>query len=114
MENKIIKSSMGFYSIELKVANMRNVQSFTLYPEITEAGEVWLQSDKRFIAVNLFDSKAVINKSNKNYASRHDLIFGGITFNFDKEIIAELKNHYENHKVGTNQVKSGDTVLLTF
>jgi hypothetical protein len=113
MENKIIKCSMGFYDINLKVANMRNVQSFTLYPNVTEAGEVWLQSDKRFIAVNLFDSKAVINKSNKNYANRLDLLTG-ITFDFDKEVIAELKNHYENHKVGTNQVKSGDTVLLTF
>jgi hypothetical protein len=114
MENKIIKCSMGFYGIELKVANMRNSQKFSLYPGVTEAGEVWLQSNKRFIAVNVFDGKAVINKSNKNYASRHDLIFGGITFDFDKEIIAELKNHYENHKVGTNQVKSGDTVLLTY
>ena len=113
MENKTIKSSMGFYSIELKVANMRNVQSFTLYPEITSAGEVWLQSDKRFIAVNVFDGKAVINKSNKNYANRLDLLTG-ITFDFNKEVIAELKNHYENHKVGTNQVKSGDTVLLTY
>jgi hypothetical protein len=114
MENKKIKSSMGFYDINLKVANMRNVQSFTLYPKVTEAGEVWLQSDKRFIAVNVFDGKAVINKSNKNYASRHDLILGGITFDFDKDVIAELKDHYENHKVGTNQVKSGDTVLLTY
>lgn len=104
---------MGFYDINLKVANMRNVQSFTLYPKITEAGEAWLQSDKRFIAVNVFDSRAVINKSNKNYANRLDLLTG-ITFDFDKDVIAELKDHYENHKVGTNQVKSGDTVLLTY
>ena len=110
----IKKSNMGFYEIKLKVANMRNIQEFTLYPEVTESGEVWLQSDKRFIAVNVFDGRAVINKSNKNYASRHDLIFGGITFNFDQDLINELKEHYENHKVGTNQVKSGDTVLLTF
>ena len=105
---------MGFYRIELKVANMRNSQRFIMYPGIMRDSEVWLQSDKRFIAVNLLDGKAVINKSNKNYASRHDLIFGGITFDFDKDLISELKAHYENHKVGTNQIKSGDTVLLTY
>ena len=110
----IKKSNMGFYSIELKVANMRNAQNFSMYPGVTEAGEVWLQSSKRFIAINVFDGRAVINKSNKNYASRHDLIFGGITFDFDKDLLNELKEHYENHKVGTNQVKSGDTVLLTY
>ena len=110
----IKKSNMGFYSIELKVANMRNAQEFSLYPGVTEAGEVWLQSSKRFIAVNVFDGRAVINKSNKNYANRYDLVLGGITFDFDKDLISELKAHYENHKVGTNQIKSGDTVLLTF
>lgn len=113
MENKIIKSSMGFYKIELKVANMRKVQRFSIYPGIMRDCEVWLQSGGRFIAVNLLDGKAVINKSNKDYPNRQDLLTG-ITFDFDKEIIAELKNHYENHKVGTNQVKSGDTVLLTY
>jgi len=113
MENKIIKSSMGFYDINLKVANMRKVQRFSIYPGIMGDCEVWLQSDSRFIAVNLLDNKAVINKSNKNYPNRLDLLTG-ITFDFDKDVIAELKDHYENHKVGTNQVKSGDTVLLTF
>jgi hypothetical protein len=109
----IKKDSMGFYSIELKVANMRNAQDFSMYPEVTEAGEVWLQSSKRFIAVNVFDGRAVINRSNKNYANRYDLLFG-ITFDFDKDLISELKEHYENHKAGTNQIKSGDTVLLTY
>jgi hypothetical protein len=113
MENKIIKTNMGFYKIELKIANMRKSQKFSIYPGIMRDCEVWLQSSKRFIAVNLLDGKAVINKSNKNYANRLDLLTG-ITFNFDKELIAELKDHYENHKVGTNQVKSGDTVLLTY
>lgn len=111
--NKIKKSNMGFYSIELKVANMRNAQKFTMYPGVMRDFEVWLQSGKRFIAVNLLDNKAVINKSNKNYPNRLDLL-NGIIFDFDKDLINELKNHYENHKVGTNQVKSGDTVLLTF
>jgi hypothetical protein len=113
MENKIIKTSIGFYKIELKVANMRKSQKFSIYPGIMRDCEVWLQSSKRFIAVNLLDSKAVINKSNKDYPNRQDLLTG-ITFDFDKEIISELKNHYVNHKVGTNQVKSGDTVLLTY
>jgi hypothetical protein len=113
MENKIIKSSMGFYNINLKVANMRNTQRFSIYPGVMGDCEAWLQSGKRFMAVNLLDGKAVINRSNKNYPNRLDLLTG-ITFDFDKEIIAELKNHYENHKVGTNQVKSGDTVLLTY
>ena len=58
----IKKSNMGFYSIELKVANMRNAQNFSMYPGVTEAGEVWLQSSKRFIAINVFDGRAVINK----------------------------------------------------
>ena len=104
---------MGFYRIELKVANMRNAQRFIMYPGIMRDCEVWLQSDKRFIAVNLLDSKAVINRSNKNYPNRLDLTTG-ITFDFDKDLINELKEHYENHKVGTNQIKSGDTVLLTY
>ena len=105
---------MGFYRIELKVANMRNAQRFIMYPGIMRDSEVWLQSDKRFIAVNLLDSKAVINRSNKNYPNRLDLATTGITFDFDKDLINELKEHYENHKVGTNQIKSGDTVLLTY
>ena len=104
---------MGFYSIELKVANMRNAQRFIMYPGIMRDCEVWLQSDKRFIAVNLLDGNAVINKSNKNYPNRLDLATG-IEFDFNKDLLNELKDHYENHKVGTNQIKSGDTVLLTY
>ena len=104
---------MGFYRIELKVANMRNSQRFIMYPGIMRDSEVWLQSDKRFIAVNLFEGKAVINRSNKNYPNHLDLLTG-ITFDFDKDLINELTEHYANHKVGTNQVKSGDTVLLTY
>ena len=113
MKNKIIKTNMGFYHINLKVANMRHSQEFTLYPKITENNEVWLQSSKRFIAVNTLDGKAVINRNNKNYVSRGDLLTG-IIFDFDKDIISELKTHYEEHKAGTNQIKSGNTVVLTY
>lgn len=51
-----------------KVANMRNEQEFILYPY--SGGDIInLQSDKRFMQVNLKTGEGIINGSNKNYAN---------------------------------------------
>ena len=48
----IKKDRNGFLSIDLKVANMRNVQNFTVYP-YDGGDEIKIQSDKRIASINI-------------------------------------------------------------
>lgn len=106
----INKTRMGFYEVKLKIANMRNAQEFTLYPDL-ENNTAFLQSEKRFILVNLLTGKGLVTPKNREYPRPHD---ASLVFAADSELIEALKTHYANHKVGTNEFKSGNTVILTY
>lgn len=54
--------------INIKIANLKKEQEFTLYP-YTGGDIIYLQSDKRFIRANLKTGEAVINAKNRNYAN---------------------------------------------
>ena len=117
MKKRIKRSSTGFYSVELKVANMPNTQNFMVCSGVLGDCEATLQSAKRFISLNILDGKAVINKSNKNYPNRHDLVTG-ITFDFDKDLVSELLEYREiadrNSKVCFTGVPYKSKVPLNF
>lgn len=112
--NTISKTRMGFYKVALKEANMRKAQEFTIYPSVSKFGEVWLQSDKRFVVINIKTGKGLITHQNKEYPTRMHLQICALEFTPDQELVNELIRHYEAHKLGTNKVQSGGTVLLTF
>lgn len=109
----IKKDRLGFYIINLKVANMRKSQEFVLYPKVTDFGEVWLQSDYRFMSINIFDGRSLISKCNKESNGVRDLKTG-IPFNIDPSILEALKDHYKDHPAGTNQIKSNGVTILTY
>lgn len=110
----ITKSKMGFYKIRLKLANMRNEQEFTLYPSVNNDMAL-LQSDKRIIRVNIVTGIGIINNKNEqNGAYAPHLTFNTLPIKLDDNTCKNLQGHYIECPAGSNEVKSGDTVILTF
>lgn len=93
----IKKDRNGFLSIDLKVANMRNVQNFTIYP-YTGGDEIKIQSDKRIASINIRTGEGKINpKNQQNGAYFIHLQMGVIKFQIDEEVkIAFQKYFWEN------------------
>ena len=93
----IKKDRNGFLSIDLKVANMRNVQNFTVYP-YDGGDEIKIQSDKRIASINIRTGEGKINRKNEqNGAYFIHLQMGVIKFKIDEEIkIAFQKYFWEN------------------
>lgn len=94
--NKVIKGSFCAH-INLKVANMNKPQEFSIYPY--EGGdEVFLQSDKRWIEVNLRTGAAKIIKKGVEYANRWKMMFiGHIDFILPEEAKISLQDHFWNN-----------------
>lgn len=109
----MIKKESGFYSIDLKLGNMRNKQDFTLYPSM-EGDYAYLQSDKRCIIVNTKTGEGKLSKCNTLYPTFAVANTTGIDINLSKSICQAIKDHYVSRKAGTNEVKIGNTVLLTY
>lgn len=109
----MIKKESGFYSIDLKIGNMRNVQSFTLYPSM-EGIYALLQSDKRCIYVNTETGEGKLSKCNTLYPTFAVARASGIDISLSMSICQAIRDHYVSCKVGTNEVKIGNTVLLTY
>ena len=106
-ELNTLTSSHGFKSISLKVANMRKPDEFTLYP-YGGGDEVQLQSDKRFIILNLKTGKAKINKNGVNYATRlHLQIRETIIFEMNKDALNSITS-FLWHNEGA---EGGNTVI---
>jgi hypothetical protein len=108
-----IKNNNGFYSVDLKVANLRKPQNFTLYSNVKD-NNVWLQSSKRFIVLNLETGEGLITTKNKNYPSSYDLYYSSLKFQADPELIKALKDHYDKNKVGTNSVVIGGVEVMVY
>jgi len=93
----IKKDRNGFLSIELKVANMRNIQTFTIYP-YSGGDTIMLQSDKRFAILDIRKGIGKINHRNEqNGAYSVHLQMNNISFEISEEIkIAFQKYFWEN------------------
>jgi hypothetical protein len=91
----INKNRMGFISVSLKLANMRNEQDFTIYPY--NGGDfLTIQSNKRIAKINLKNGEGVINgKNEQNGAYFHHLSFGNVkSFNLDKTTLTNLQKYF--------------------
>lgn len=93
----IKKDRNGFLSINLKVANMRNEQNFTIYP-YNGGDTINLQSSKRFIILNIRNGEGKINRRNEqNGAYSIHVQMSSISFQLEEEIkIAFQKYFWEN------------------
>jgi hypothetical protein len=88
---------MNTKHVALKVGNMKKEQSFILYP-YSGGDTIYLQSDKRWITVNLRTGKGHINDKNKNYPRSTDLIFNAIEIELPETIKTELQGHLWHNK----------------
>lgn len=105
--NKIQKGRFAA-SITLKVANMKKEDSFTLYP-YSGGDEIFLQSGKRWIEVNIRTGRGVIIAKGVNYPNRWKMLqVGKIDFVLPSEALASLQEHLWNNSglqgVGTGLV----------
>ena len=110
----INKDRNGFLSIELKVANMRNVQSFTIYP-YTGGDTITIQSDKRFGIIDIRKGIGKINhKNEQNGAYAVHCQMNNIPFEISEELkIAFQKYFWENEgKDGGSRVLSWENKEL--
>ena len=83
-------------NIALKVANMRNEQSFTLYP-YNGGDTLYLQSDKRFIIANIRNGECIINDKNTNYANSFLTQMNPIKFNLEQTILVKIQEFLWNN-----------------
>lgn len=89
---------MGFISITLKVANMRNEQSFTIYPYDGD-DYVLLQSSKRMMRINLRTGEGVINSRNEqNGAYFYHVTMAPLRFKVDDVVLLALKEYFWNNE----------------
>lgn len=103
--SKIKNLTIGV-GLDLKVANMRKQQEFILYPY--KGGDIiHLQSDKRFIELNLRTGKAVINKKNTNYANMIAVQCNPLHFDFPNDELTEIKQYLWNK----NGQKGGNSIV---
>ena len=82
---------MQFKSFNLKVANMRAEQEFTFYPYA--GGEiVHLQSDKRWVELNLKSGEGKVSKQNGHQTSWHLRFHGFHSFQIETMKLEEINN----------------------
>ena len=87
----------GFRSINLKVANMRNEQNFTIYP-YNGGDTITVQSDKRIAVINLKNGIGAINSKNEQGGAYfHHLNFGLIKFKIEDELKTALQEMLWNN-----------------
>jgi hypothetical protein len=96
--NTIQKDRNGFISIDLKVANMRNEQNFTIYP-YTGGDILTLQSSKRIMSLNLRTGSGKINpKNEQNGAYSMHLSFKTLPFQLDEETKVSIQGYFWNNE----------------
>jgi hypothetical protein len=94
---QVIKKG-SFASIDLKVANMRQEQNFTIYP-YKGGDEIQIQSRKRIARINLKTGKGVINTKNEQGGAYgyHIQMQAVLTFQLDQESITSLQEFLWNN-----------------
>lgn len=89
----ITYSRIGAGNILLKVANMRDEQSFVLYP-YTGGDHLLLQSSKRMIELNLRNGWFRINSRNEQAGARsYHLAMGSITGQMPDAALEAIREH---------------------
>ena len=83
---------MQFKTFNLKVANMRAEQEFTLYPPYAGGEIVHLQSDKRWIELNLNSGEGKVSKQNGHQTSWHIRFHGFNSFQMETMKLEEINN----------------------
>jgi hypothetical protein len=83
-----------------KVANMKKEQEFILYP-YTGGDYILLQSDKRFMRVNIRTGIAIINAKNRNYANSIHLQMEPLACELPEEIKLKIQG-FLWHNEGKN------------
>jgi hypothetical protein len=89
---------------KFKVANMRTEQDFTLYP-YTGGDTINLQSDKRFMQVNLRTGEGYINGSNKNYANSIHLQMNPVKCQLPEDIKTKIQGFLWNNEGKEGNIK---------
>ncbi len=93
---------MNTKHITLKVGNMAKPQEFILYPY--NGGEyISLQSDKRFIQVNLRTGIGYMNAKNCNYPNGAKLVLDPLAIQLPAEALKEIQGYLWH-----NEGKDGD------
>ena len=87
-----VTTKHGFSSIVLKVGNMRNEQSFTIYP-YSGGDTIFLQSDKRIIRLNLKTGKGIINPKNEQNGAYGHHLYNGIGCEVPNESLVSLQGY---------------------
>lgn len=80
----------------IKTANMKKAQEFTLYP-YTGGDIIYLQSDKRFMQVNLKTGKGYINATNRNYANSIHLQIEPLKCELTEEVKTQIQAYLWNN-----------------
>ena len=80
----------------LKVANMRNEQSFILYP-YSGGDYIYLQSDKRFSRINLRSGVGVIDGKNRNYSNSVTLAMCPLPFQLPEAVKIDIQAYLWGH-----------------
>lgn len=100
---------MRFVSRNLKFGNIRNEQSFTIYPSKFDAVELIIQSSKRIVKANLSTGKATLSKQCQNGAFFHHLSkFLGAT---EIDLTNEQLDILEAMRDESTVMNSGKTVI---
>lgn len=87
----------GFKSIELKLANMRKADKFTIYPY--NGGDfVLLQTSSRFARLNLKTGVGIINKKGVKTSCFLSMQLDPFAFKIEPEILTELQAFLWNNK----------------
>lgn len=87
-----VTTKRGFFSIVLKVGNMRNEQIFTIYP-YSGGDTILLQSDKRIIRLNLKTGKGIINPKNEQNGAYGHHLYNAIGCEVLNESLISLQGH---------------------
>ena len=93
----ITKTISGFLEINLKLANMRKIDNFTICP-YDGSNELIIQSGKRIAKLDLKTGFGIINRKNEqNGAYNHHLLFDTINFKIDDDIINVFKEYFKKN-----------------
>lgn len=95
-----------FKRFDFKVANMRNEQDFVIYPY--NGGDIVnLQSDKRFIQLNIRTGEGIINSKNDNYANSIKLAISPLPFKMPENVLTDIKAYlWDNSGIQSTSVLS--------
>ena len=123
MEIKITnckRGIMGTVEFDGQFPGMRKSQEFIVYPMQNSGEEISVQSDHRWVQINLATGKGVISANRASYANRPWLLFcvatgTAVAFQLEAEELQTLRQWVKSTggiEVGSSIVKSDNTGAL--